>query len=226
MTGPASEESARTQPVGRRSRKLQRTRSSLTRSALDLFAEHGFHSVTVTDIANRSDVDPSTFFRHFRSKESVLFTDLDNYVRRIRPLLELRQIDEPLIDTLRGVTLELLASSPNDPELEYLRAELTESSADLRALASVHREQVAIDLAQLIAERFDLDAQTDARPYLAATTWVSAFDWYGRRNVSRHQRRVVGVGEAMDEVVSMVTSTGPFLLRSARPHGLLFGDLD
>src|ERR1700688_3737517 len=158
VMGPTSEESARTQPVGRRSRKLQQTRSSLTRSALDLFAERGFDSVTVTDIANRSDVDPSTFFRHFRSKESVLFTDLDNYVRRIRPLLELRQIDEPFIDTLRGVTLELLASGPNDPELEYLRAELTESSADLRALVIFHPGQ-----AQMISLSSSQSASTSMR---------------------------------------------------------------
>jgi AcrR family transcriptional regulator len=79
------DESATEQPAGRRSRKVQRTRSVLTHSALDLFAERGFDNVTVTDIANRADVDPSTFFRHFRSKESVLFTDMDVYVARILP---------------------------------------------------------------------------------------------------------------------------------------------
>jgi AcrR family transcriptional regulator len=52
------DESATKQPTGRRSRKVQRTRSVLTRSALDLFAERGFDKVTVTDIANRADVDP------------------------------------------------------------------------------------------------------------------------------------------------------------------------
>ena len=47
--------------TSRRTRKLQQTRSLLTRSALGLFAERGFDEVTVTDIANRADVDPSTF---------------------------------------------------------------------------------------------------------------------------------------------------------------------
>ena len=98
---------AEEQPIGRRERKLQQTRSSLTRSALDLFSERGFDAVTVVDIADRSDVDPSTFFRHFRSKESLLFTDMDNYVATIRPLLDERPADEPLIESLRAVSLRL-----------------------------------------------------------------------------------------------------------------------
>jgi AcrR family transcriptional regulator len=103
------DESAIKQPAGRRSRKVQRTRSALTRSALDLFAERGFDKVTVTDTANRADVDPSTFFRHFRSKESVLFTDMDMYVARIRGLVHQRPSDEPILDTLHAVSL---GSSP------------------------------------------------------------------------------------------------------------------
>jgi AcrR family transcriptional regulator len=104
------DESATTQPTGRRGRKVQRTRSVLTRSALDLFAERGFDKVTVTDIANRADVDPSTFFRHFRSKESVLFTDMDTYVARIRGLIHQRPSEEPILDT--HCTLSALSSSP------------------------------------------------------------------------------------------------------------------
>jgi AcrR family transcriptional regulator len=120
-------------PIGRRERKLQQTRSSLTRSALELFSERGFDAVTVVDIANRSDVDPSTFFRHFRSKESLLFTDMDNYVEMARPLLGERPADEPLIESLRAVNLHL--SKTFDYDLENLRAELSESSTELRAQA-------------------------------------------------------------------------------------------
>jgi AcrR family transcriptional regulator len=143
------DESANKQPTGRRSRKVQRTRSVLSRSALDLFAERGFDNVTVTEIANRADVDPSTFFRHFRSKESVLFTDVDNYVARIRDLIHQRPLDEPILDTLRAVTLELVTADTFDNELEDLRAQLTQSSAELQAQTVVRREQVVTDLTEL-----------------------------------------------------------------------------
>jgi AcrR family transcriptional regulator len=199
------DESATKQPTGRRGRKVQRTRSVLTRSALDLFAERGFDNVTVTDIANRADVDPSTFFRHFRSKESVLFTDMDVYVARIGGLIHQRPLDEPILDTLRAITLQFVTTEGFDSQLEDLRAELTQSSAELQAQTVVRREQVVADLAELIGERLGIDHQNDPRPYLSATVWLAAFEWYRRRSVSVH-RRTVDAPETLDELVAMIRS--------------------
>jgi AcrR family transcriptional regulator len=196
------DESATQRPTGRRSRKVQRTRSVLTRSALDLFAERGFDNVTVTDIANRADVDPSTFFRHFRSKESVLFTDMDMYVARIRDVIHQRPLDEPILDTLHAVTLELVTTDAFDNELEDLRAELTQSSAEL------------------IGERLGIDHQNDPRPYLLATVWLAAGEWLRRRHVSVHPR-TVNAPESVDEVVAMIRSASSQLLvgrESTTPH--------
>lgn len=198
-------------PLGRRGRKLQLTRSLLTRSALDLFKEHGFDAVTVSDIADRSDVDPSTFFRHFRSKESVLFTDMDSYVERIRPLLMVRPKGEQLLDTLHAVTLELVKADAYDSELENLRAELTQSSSELSEQVVVYRERLASDLAHLIGEHLGFDEVNDMRPYLAATLWVAAFDWYRRHSVSSN-RLVAEPKKAVDELAALVQAAGQFLL--------------
>ena len=214
------DESAARQPTGRRSRKVQRTRSALTRSALDLFAARGFDNVTVTEIANQADVDPSTFFRHFRSKESVLFTDMDMYVIRIRDLIHQRPLDEPILDTLHVVTLELVAADGFDNELESLRAQLTQSSAELQAHTVVHREQLVTDLTELIGERLGIDHRNDPRPYLSATFWLAAFEWYRRRNVSDH-RATINAPESVDELVAMIRSASSHLLlstESTSPH--------
>jgi AcrR family transcriptional regulator len=214
------DESATKQPIGRRGRKVQRTRSLLTRSALDLFAERGFDNVTVTDIANRADVDPSTFFRHFRSKESVLFTDMDVYVTRIGGLIHQRPLDEPILDTLRAVTLQFVTTEGFDNQLEDLRAELTQSSAELQAQTVVRREQVVTELAELIGERLGIDHQNDPRPYLSATVWLAAFEWYRRRSVSVH-RRTVDAPETLNELVAMIRSATSQLFvgpASTTPH--------
>ncbi|WP_030906507.1 TetR/AcrR family transcriptional regulator [Streptomyces sp. NRRL F-5126] len=42
-------------------------------AALDLFAERGYDSTTVIDIAQRAGLTKSTFFRHFPDKREVLF---------------------------------------------------------------------------------------------------------------------------------------------------------
>jgi AcrR family transcriptional regulator len=67
--------------LGRRDRKRLETRKGLAAVALELFAERGFDAVTVNDIADRADVDPSTFYRHFGSKEAVVFSDLGDWTR-------------------------------------------------------------------------------------------------------------------------------------------------
>ena len=59
-------------PLGRRQRRRAETRARIFRSALGLFAEHGFMATTVEDITEAADVGKGTFFNYFRNKEDVL----------------------------------------------------------------------------------------------------------------------------------------------------------
>jgi len=76
-------------PAGLRERKKVRTREAIRREAFRLFDERGFAYTTIEQIAEAADISPSTFFRYFPSKESVL-----------------------LADDLRVVMLETLAAQP------------------------------------------------------------------------------------------------------------------
>lgn len=67
---PASE-----QPLGLRERKKIRTRHALRREAFRLFETNGYAATTVEQIAEAAEVSPSTFFRYFGSKESLLLAD-------------------------------------------------------------------------------------------------------------------------------------------------------
>ena len=53
------------------------SRARLASAALELFTERGYSAVTVDDIAERAGVTARTFFRQFRDKEEVLFSDDD-----------------------------------------------------------------------------------------------------------------------------------------------------
>ncbi|NSC20434.1 TetR family transcriptional regulator [Streptomyces albus subsp. chlorinus] len=62
--------------MGRRERKKAATRQALADAALRLFLERGFDEVGIREIAEAADVSTATLFKHFPSKEALVF-DMD-----------------------------------------------------------------------------------------------------------------------------------------------------
>jgi AcrR family transcriptional regulator len=89
-------------PTGLRERKKERTRATIARAALELFARHGFTATTVTDIANAAEVAPRTVSTYFPSKEGIVFAEYRDAIDRLRGQLERRQPGETLGDALRA----------------------------------------------------------------------------------------------------------------------------
>ncbi|MEU4745228.1 TetR/AcrR family transcriptional regulator [Actinosynnema sp. NPDC023658] len=61
--------------TGRRERKKARTRQVIADTALDLFLARGFDQVSVKDVAAAADVSMSGLFKHFPTKESLVFDE-------------------------------------------------------------------------------------------------------------------------------------------------------
>ncbi|MEU7478612.1 helix-turn-helix domain-containing protein [Lentzea sp. NPDC042327] len=61
--------------LGRRERKKLQTRQSIADAALELFLARGFDDVGVKEVADRADVSVTTLFKHFPSKEALLFDE-------------------------------------------------------------------------------------------------------------------------------------------------------
>jgi AcrR family transcriptional regulator len=202
--------------TGRRERKRLETRESLIRAALDLFSVRGFDAVTVIEIAEQADVDPSTFFRNFGSKEAVLFTDIIDFPARVRDALIARPADEDLLDSIAAVTLELGQRTVFDPERELLRSALAESTPAIRAQALLYRDDLIQGLAQAISERVDLSITKDHRPYVAATMWVASFEWY-RKSVIESGKRPPSAERAVAEIVELLRPSWPQLPAKKEP---------
>ncbi len=87
--------------TGKREAQRRRTRELLRRQALRRFQQDGFEGTSVAQIARDAGVTERTFYRHFSSKEAVLFEDHESRLEWFRAALELRPLDEPILDAVR-----------------------------------------------------------------------------------------------------------------------------
>jgi AcrR family transcriptional regulator len=96
-----------------REQRRRSTHEALRRAALASFARKGFANVTVTELAREAGVTERTFFRHFPTKEAVLFQDYETQVEWLSEALAKRPASESLFDAV----LVSIASFPYDLEL-------------------------------------------------------------------------------------------------------------
>jgi AcrR family transcriptional regulator len=189
--------------LGRRDRKRLETRSGLAAVALELFAERGFDAVTVNDIADRADVDPSTFYRHFGSKEAVIFSDLGDWTGRLGDAVRAQPAELPLLEAMRMGIKDLAAMLMVDIENERHRAELVESSPSVRAQGLAVREALIDEVALAIADRLAVDPACDSRPYLLAASCILAANWY-RNHVVQTGDLPSSAEEAVHRIIDLV----------------------
>jgi AcrR family transcriptional regulator len=84
------------------------TRDRLAQAAFDLFNERGYEQTTIDDIAERAGLGRATFFRHYRSKEDVIFPDHDQLLDQVRDRLRSASHSSALAAACDAVRLVLL----------------------------------------------------------------------------------------------------------------------
>ncbi|MFJ3779148.1 TetR/AcrR family transcriptional regulator [Streptomyces sp. NPDC090075] len=196
------------------------TREEILRAASQLFGEQGYAKTTTRQIAESVGIKQSTMYYHFADKRAILASLLSSTVS---PALEcaewLREQDlEPAVRlcALMAFDLETLLSDRHNLHVVYHLPELEEddfastrsAQTALRdvyrdfghaALASLHPEQVAAELAE------DLDLL-----FALVEASVSQRHWGGEENRAQYARsalrgslRLLGVaGPAIPDVVA------------------------
>jgi AcrR family transcriptional regulator len=189
--------------LGRRDRKRLETRNALAAVALTLFAERGFDAVTVVDIADRADVDPSTFFRHFGSKEAVIFSDLGDWTGRLGDAVRGQPAELPILEAMRAGMKDLAVMLMVDIDNERRRAELIRSSPSVRAHGLAIREALIDDMTLAVADRMGVDPAGDGRPHLLAASLILAGNWY-RNNVVQTGDVPSTADDAVDRIIDLL----------------------
>ena len=163
--------------LGRRERKKQQTRDALEATAWRLFQRKGYDETTVEDITDAVDVSPRTFFRYFDSKEAVLFGDWRSDVERVSDMILSRPADEPSLVALFNAAQELTDLNSANQAQMLLRKKLAQTS---KKIGDYERNVIMPELegsvARALAQRLDVDPETDLRPNLYAAVAVGALN--------------------------------------------------
>jgi TetR/AcrR family fatty acid metabolism transcriptional regulator len=148
-------------------------------AAVAVFAEKGFHSARVTDVAHRADVADGTIYLYFRNKEELLMTAIntafDAFMNHART--ELDAIPSPAAKLRRLAHLHLEAFGANRDLAVVFQMELRQSA---RFLAPFSHQQMVEYLRLVRAAIRDGQAQGIFRPELrekiAANCFFGALD--------------------------------------------------
>lgn len=155
------------------------TREALRKSALESFARKGFTNVTVTELAEEAGVTERTFFRHFPTKEAVLFQDYETHLDWLAEALALRPASESVFDAV----LASVASFPHDVEVVRQAAIVRTSlisgeriAGHLRVVQASFAEVLTDFVRKRYPEASDLAAEV-AGATLAAALVVAVENW-------------------------------------------------
>jgi AcrR family transcriptional regulator len=148
-------------------------RDRLARAAFELFAEQGYDSTTIDDITTAAGVARRTFFRHFPSKDDVIFPDHDSVLERVRWYLGASLKTEPVFAVAEATRL-IFESFMATPEQTLARYRLTREVAPLRdrEVASVARYERV--LSDYLRSRLRATPKAALAAHVAAASFVAA----------------------------------------------------
>src|SRR5207237_7693949 len=69
-------------------RRIRRTRDRLGDALIELVKEKGFEAVTVQEVLDHAQVGRSTFYAHYRDKDDLFFSDLEEFLEAMGSLID------------------------------------------------------------------------------------------------------------------------------------------
>lgn len=168
-----------TQDAGLRERKKKRTRETIIRVAIGLFAEQGFRATTLAQIAYAADVSPSTLHCYFPCKEDILFSPHDSLRATIRARIVGRPptetVDQAIADWITQIKPAFAGRASRQHEA------IIEGDAELRDGARLRFALMEDDFTEAFADALGKQSH-ELQPRLMASVvmhgLVTIWDWW------------------------------------------------
>jgi AcrR family transcriptional regulator len=191
------------QESGLRERKKQRTRETISRVALELFVERGYHATTLADIAEAADVSTRTIFAYYPSKEDILFSEFPALLDAIAQALEERAAGKDALGTVRDFILSMPHGEKS--ELDAQRHTIIDSDPTLRSHMRARLAQLQDLVAAGVAQDIGADAD-DLRPSVVAASLIAAFEVLSERDTAKTHKQ-----QTPEEVAAVIDPVIAFL---------------
>jgi AcrR family transcriptional regulator len=162
-----------------------------------LFAEQGYESTTLPQIAEAAGVSRTTLLRYFPSKGAIIWHDVDGLNEAVAAALRAVPAERPWREAL----VELFTDVPVPPveqlEISRFRMRLMHREAALRQQLAAFTQEGAKDVQAFIAER--LGEPVDAlRPAVLASAvnaaLVTAWMWWALHTDEGDPREAIRAG--------------------------------
>jgi len=184
------------------------TSERLVAAAFDLFAERGYDDTTVDDIAARAGVGRTTFFRHYGSKEAVIFPAHDDLLARITARLGLAAAssrDLAVVEAARIVLRHYVAEGDRARQ----RYRLISQVPALRDRENAGQRQYQRAFAEALRSRWPDRDDSALRAELMAAAVVSAHNHVLRRWLRGETADPEGdLDQAMELVIAQAAVDG------------------
>ena len=185
-------------------------RERLAQAATELFQTQGYDETTIDQIALQAGLGRRTFFRHYRSKEDVIFPDHDGLLLRVQDRLSLDPAESGIQAVTEAVKI-VLRHYVDTREISLLRYRLVTQVPALREreIVSVARYQRAF------RERLSDAATSNAEASLRAEV-VAASVAAAHNQVLRHWLRDNGASDPFPELEQALSYVADTFARVAR----------
>jgi AcrR family transcriptional regulator len=159
---------------GLRERKKQKTRNTIIKVALELFAERGYEQTTIAEIADAAEVSPRTIFAYFPSKADIVFYDQPEMQQRLAQVFRDRPEGATALDVLRDFIAGTLSpASEEEHNVALRRRTVIAANETLRLNERARFAPFEQLMAEAIAD--DLHAGSDdIRPRMIAAALATA----------------------------------------------------
>ena len=157
--------------VGLREWKKRETRKAIAEAALALFAQRGFESVTVAEVASAAHVSEKTVFNYFPTKEELVLSpdDDERFMREFVEMIRGCAPGDSIIAVIRGRLIDEFTRGLASGYLDKVEmaAQLIDASPALQARLQAMSTRYSAAIAAALADATGA-APMDIEPLVAA----------------------------------------------------------